>query len=144
MKNVTIKKEIKNIGNIDKLLIWYNVEKTINFDLITNEKNIYDPNWPHIPDHTLKILIIGGLRSGIYKIWVTTNLILIKKCKTSIWVNHEQTSQKYLKDPKVFVEYSSSMNDVYKTIEDYNPNKKCQIFIVFDDMIVDMLSKENE
>ena len=31
------------------------------------------------------------------------------------------------------------MDDIYKNIEEYNPNKKCKIFIVFDDMIGDML-----
>ena len=31
------------------------------------------------------------------------------------------------------------MNDIYKNIEGYNPNKKRKILIVFDDMIVDML-----
>ena len=34
------------------------------------------------------------------------------------------------------------MDDVYQTIEDYNPNKKRKILIVFDDMIVDMLSSK--
>ena len=35
------------------------------------------------------------------------------------------------------------MNDVYKNIEEYNPNKECKILIVFDDdIIADMLSNE--
>ena len=29
------------------------------------------------------------------------------------------------------------MGDIYKGIEEYNPNKKCKILIVFDDMIAD-------
>ena len=32
------------------------------------------------------------------------------------------------------------MDDFYKNIEEYNPNKKRKILIVFDDMIADMLS----
>ena len=32
------------------------------------------------------------------------------------------------------------MNDLYKNIEEYNPNMKRKILIVFDDMIADMLS----
>ena len=32
------------------------------------------------------------------------------------------------------------MDDFYKNIEEYNPNKKQKILIVFDDMIADMLS----
>ena len=34
------------------------------------------------------------------------------------------------------------MDDIYKNIEEYNPNKKRKILIVFDDMIVDMLSNK--
>ena len=32
------------------------------------------------------------------------------------------------------------MYDIYKNIEEYSPNKKLKILIVFDDMIADMLS----
>ena len=34
------------------------------------------------------------------------------------------------------------MGDIYKNIEEYNPNKKRKILIVFDDMIADMLSNK--
>ena len=34
------------------------------------------------------------------------------------------------------------MDDIYKNIEDYNPNKKHKILIVFGDMIADMLSNK--
>ena len=34
------------------------------------------------------------------------------------------------------------MHDVYKNIEEYNPNKKRKILIVFDDMIADTISNE--
>ena len=32
------------------------------------------------------------------------------------------------------------MDDIYKNIKEYNPNKKREILTVFDDMIADMLS----
>ena len=35
------------------------------------------------------------------------------------------------------------MNDIYKNIQEYDPNKKHKILIVFDDMIADMLSNTN-
>ena len=37
----------------------------INFDAVRKEniKN-HNPNWPQIPDHPIRILIIGGLGSG--------------------------------------------------------------------------------
>ena len=34
------------------------------------------------------------------------------------------------------------MDNVYKNIEEYKPNKKQKVLIVFDDMIADMLSKK--
>ena len=34
------------------------------------------------------------------------------------------------------------MYDIYKNIEEYNPNKKRKILIVFDDMNDDMLSNK--
>ena len=43
----------------------------INFGVYVNEnKTIHNKNWPYIPDHTYRILIIGGSRSG------KTNLLL--------------------------------------------------------------------
>ena len=35
------------------------------------------------------------------------------------------------------------MDIIYKNIEDYNPNKKHKILIVFDDMIADVVSNKN-
>ena len=32
------------------------------------------------------------------------------------------------------------MDDIYKNIEEYNPNKKHKILIVFDNMIIDMIN----
>ena len=56
--------------------------------------------------------------------------------------NRESTGLKYLNDSKGFVEYSNDMVDIYKNIEEYNPNKKQKVLIVFDDMIADMLSNK--
>ena len=47
---------------------------------------------------------------------------------------------KFLNDSKVFIEYLNYMNDIYKNIEDYDPNEKRKTLVVFDDMITDMLS----
>ena len=53
----------------------------------------------------------------------------------------ESTGLKHLNDSKVFVEYSSGMDDIYKNIEECNQNKKSLLLICFDDMIADVLSK---
>ena len=55
---------------------------------------------------------------------------LINKTK-GVGVNH-------FNNPKAFIEYSNDMHDVYKNIDDYNPDKENKILIVFDDMIADM------
>ena len=52
---------------------------------------------------------------------------------------NKSTCLKYLNDSEFFIEYSNDMDDIYKDIEEYNPNKKQKILIVFDDMIADML-----
>ena len=38
---------------------------------------------------------------------------------------------------------NTQMDDIYRNIEEYNPNKKQKILIVFDDMVADMLSNKN-
>ena len=55
----------------------------------------------------------------------------------------EITDIKYLKDSKAFIEYSNDMDNIYKNIEEYNPNRRRKLLIVFDGMITDMLSKKN-
>ena len=41
--------------------------------------------------------------------------------------------------PKAFIEYSNDVHDVYKNIDDYNPDKENKILIIFDDMIADII-----
>ena len=40
------------------------------------------------------------------------------------------------------MEYSNVMLDVYKNIEDYNPDKKRKVLLVFDDMIADLINNK--
>ena len=48
----------------------------------------------------------------------------------------------HFSDPKVFIEYSNDMHDVYKNVSYYNPDKEFKILIVFDDMIADMINNK--
>ena len=48
-----------------------------------------------------------------------------------------------LNDSKAFIEYSNDMDGIYKNFEESNLNEKYEILIVFDDMIVCMLSNKN-
>ena len=52
----------------------------------------------------------------------------------------ENVGLNHFNDPKAFMGYSNDMQDVYKNIEDYNPIKKRNVLIAFDDMIADMIN----
>ena len=47
-----------------------------------------------------------------------------------------------LNDPSAFIEYSDTMDDVYNNIDDYNPKRKRNILIVFDDMIAYIMTNK--
>ena len=49
---------------------------------------------------------------------------------------------KNLNDPSAVIEYSNTMDDVYNNIDDYNPKRKRNILIVFDDMIADIMTNK--
>ena len=51
----------------------------------------------------------------------------------------ESIGLKYFNGSKAFIQYSNDMQNVYKNIDEYNPDKKAKIIIVFDDMIADMI-----
>ena len=55
----------------------------------------------------------------------------------------ESTGLKYLNHWKAFIEYLNDMDNFYKNVEKYNPNKKRKILIAFEDMIAHMLSNKN-
>ena len=54
----------------------------------------------------------------------------------------DSTGLKHLNDSKIFIQYSNDMDDIYENIEQYDPNKKYKVLIVFDDMIADKLSNK--
>ena len=61
------------------------------------------------------------------------------KAKYQFLINKpESIGLKQLNDAKTFIEYSNDLNDIYQN----NPNKKRKILIVFDDVIVNMLSNK--
>ena len=47
----------------------------------------------------------------------------------------EKRGIKNLKIPKILIDYSQTIYDVYGNLEDYNPTKKKRMLIVFDDLI---------
>ena len=50
-----------------------------------------------------------------------------------------------LKNPKVFIDYLQTVDDVYENMKDYNPTRKKRVLIiVFDDMTADVESKKKK
>ena len=70
------------------------------------------------------------------------------EAKYQLLINERESTRffkyRYFNDSQTFIEYSNDMNGIYKNIENYNPDKKQKILIVFDDMIADMLSNYND
>ena len=63
--------------------------------------------------------------------------------KYQILINkRESVGLKYFNDPKVFIEYSNDIQDVYKNTDEYNPGRKLKILIVFDETIADMINNK--
>ena len=54
--------------------------------------------------------------------------------------NREKAGMKSLNNPTAFIEYSNTMDDVFKNIDDYNTKRKRRVLIVFDYMIADIMT----
>ena len=128
----------------------------IKFDDYVNEnKTDYNKNWPYIPHHQYRILIIDGSGSGETN--VLLNLIenqpdidkIYLYAKDSFEAKYqylinilEKVGLKRFNDPRAFIEYSNDMCDVYKNIDEYNIDKERKTLIVFDDMIADIIKNK--
>ena len=98
----------------------------------------HNANWSCILDHPYRILIIGGSGSG------KTNVLLnlIKHQRTDIdkiylyvkdpfesnhqlLINGRETGGiENLKNPKAFIDYLQTIDNVYENLEDYNQQRK--------------------
>ena len=55
---------------------------------------------------------------------------------------HKNTGIKHLNDPNAFIECSSTMDDVYENIHDYNSSRKKKNLIVFYAMIAGIMTNK--
>ena len=104
----------------------------INFDDYVHEnKTEHNKNWPYIPDHPHRILIIEGSGSG--KTNVLLNLMENQPDIDKIYLyakdsneakyqylisNREGVGINHFNDPKAFIDYSNDMHDVCKNIDE--------------------------
>ena len=124
-----------------------------NMEPITNKNDKNDDkNWP------CKMLIIGQFGSGktnallssiqkqnnnnpIDKIYLYAKDLSEPKYQFLI-EKRENAGIKNYNDPSAFIDYFSTMDDVYSNIDDKNQKKKRKILIVFDDMIADIMANK--
>ena len=128
----------------------------INFDDYNDEnKSEHNLKWTYISDHPYRTLIIGGSLSGktnallnlinnqpdIDKIYLYAKEPYEAKYQ-SLFNKRKRVGIDHFNDPKSFIEYSDDTHDVYNSIENYNPNEKRKLLMVFDDMIADMINNK--
>ena len=114
-----------------------------NFDYISKEGIIeHNPKWPKIPESGKKNVLLDLINHGpdIDKIYLCAKDPYETKYQLLV-IKRQSTGLKYLNDPKSFTEYSNDMDNIYKNIEEYNPNKNWKT-IIFDNMIAVMLSNK--
>ena len=132
----------KSCSKWDLLVIFIHY-KIINLDSIPNENNKKNnEKWPYIPDHPYRIIIIGGSGSGktnalinlineqdyhdvIDKIYLYARDLSEPKYEYLI-KKREDAGIKNLDNPNTFIVFSNAMDDVYESMNNYNPkrNKK--------------------
>ena len=142
-KDLVSEKEENKCNNINKT-----IQKTINLDDVLKEETKEHSNWSQIPDPYI-ILRIRGSASGkknllsqqpnIGKVYLYAKDPYEAKYQFLIH-NKQSTGLKHFNDFKAFIEYCNNMDDIYKNIEEYSPNKKQKVLIVFNEMVSDMRS----
>ena len=85
------------------------------------------------------LLNLVNHKSDINKIYLYAKDLY--QAKYQLLINkRESTGLKYFNYSKYFIEFSNDIDDIYENIEEYNPNKKREISIVFNDVIADIVS----
>ena len=49
-------------------------------------------------------------------------------------IENKKVETKTIKNPKAFIDYSKTIDDVYENLEDYNPTKKRRVLMVSDNI----------
>ena len=120
---------------------------------LNNKK--HNERWPQKLDHPYKVLIIGGSGSGktntliniineqnyVDKIYLYAKDLIDPKYEYLL-KKRKDVGIKFVNNSNAFIEYSSAMDGVYEIINNYKPNRKRTFLIVFDDVIVDIMTNK--
>ena len=113
-------------------------------DVTNGNKKEHNKKWLHILDHPYRILIIGG--SGSRKIDALLNVIKEKGDIDKMFLYAKDLSEtkyeflierredagiKHLNNSNAFIECRNTLDGVYENIDDCNPNKKKEKFLLF-------------
>ena len=122
----------------------------LNLDkIVTKNNENKDKNWP------FRMLIIGPSGSGktnallhliqnlndtnpIDKIFLYAKDLSEPKYEFLI-NNRVDAGIKNLSNPNAFTEYSNTMDDVFINIDNFNTKRKKRVFLIFDDMMADIM-----
>ena len=118
----------------------------INADEYVDEnKTEHNEKWPIIggsaSGKTNKLLNLINEQSDIDKIYLYAKDLSEPKYEYLI-KRRENVEIKHVNNSNAFIECSNTMDDVYKNIHDYNPNRRRKIVIVVDDMIADIMTNK--
>ena len=107
-----------------------------------------------LTDHPYRILIIGASGSGktnplhnlikrhdIDKVYLYAKDLSEPKYEFLIR-KRKDVGRNHFNYPNAFIECSNRMDEVYQNTDDYNPSRKRKNFIVFDDMIADIMTNK--
>lgn len=117
----------------------------------------HNSDWPYTPDLLFRTIIVGG--SGTGKTNMLFNLIRRLMANNDTFIdkvylyvkdpeepkykhfikNRKEIGESETGDPNMFVEVSSSLDDVHNDINQYNPDRLSNVLIVFDDMICEVI-----
>ena len=90
---------------------------------------------------TNALLDLISQQGDIDKIYLYAKGLIEPKYEVLI-EKYEDAGIKHFNDSNAFIECSNAMDDVYGNIDNYNPSRKIKILLVFDDMIVDIMTNK--
>ena len=74
---------------------------------------------------------------------ILTKFVCLSEPKYEFLIKkRENGGRKHLNDSNAFIECSNTIDDIYENIDEYNPNKKRKILVVFNEMIADIMSNK--